>query len=156
MLLTLVWGRVQIGEMSFDIHYMVVGSLLTLLGFQILALGMYGRMYAYSIGILRNDPLIFWAKPRLTLERGLLVGSGIAAVGIGLLAWILASWVSGAFGSHPSGTFLRPALLGLTLMLIGTQTIFSSFFISLLAMKFEKSNERRETGLAREMPGVSP
>jgi glycosyltransferase involved in cell wall biosynthesis len=155
MLLALVWGEVQIGGMSFDIHYMVVASLLTLLGFQVLALGMYGRMYAYSIGILRNDPLIFWAKRHLTLERGLLVGSGVAALGIGLLAWILASWVSGAFGSHPSGTFLRPALLGLTLVLIGTQTIFSAFFVSLLAMKFDKFDEPQEAVLVQELSGTS-
>lgn len=152
MLLALVWGRVQIGGMSFDIHYMVVGSLLTLLGFQMLALGAYGRMYAYSIGILRDDPLISWGKRHLTLERGLVVGAGIAAGGIGLLVWVLASWISGEFGSHPSGTFLRPALLGLTLVLIGTQTLFSAFFTSLLAMKFDR---QQETVLVQELSGAS-
>jgi hypothetical protein len=155
MLLALVWGKVQIGELSFDIHYMVVGSLLTLLGFQILALGMYGRMYAYSIGVLRDDPLISWAKCHLTLERGLAAGSGIVAIGIGLLAWILATWVSGGFGFPSSGPLLRPALLGLTLVLIGTQTIFSAFFTSLLAMKLDKFDEPQETVLVRELSGAS-
>jgi glycosyltransferase involved in cell wall biosynthesis len=151
MLLALVWGRVQIGEVSFDIHYMVVGSLLTLLGFQVLSLGAYGRMYAYSIGILRDDPLLLWAKRHLTLERGLIVGLGVSGIGLGLLAWILATWLSGEFSSHPSGTFLRPALLGLTLVLIGMQTIFSAFFISLLAMKF---NKQQESVLLQELSGA--
>jgi glycosyltransferase involved in cell wall biosynthesis len=155
ILLALVWGRVQIGGISFDIHYMVVGSLLTLLGFQVLALGAYGRMYAYSIGILRDDPLLFWAKRHLTLERGLMVGSGVAAMGIGLLAWILATWLSEGFGSHPSGAFLRPALLGLTLVLIGTQTIFCAFFTGLLAMKLDKFDKPQEAVLAQELSGGS-
>ena len=152
MLLALVWGRVQIGGIPFDIHYMVVGSLLTLLGFQVLALGMYGRMYAYSIGILKDDPLILWAKRHLTLERGLIVGLSTTGIGVGLLVWILATWISEGFGFPSSGPLLRPALLGLTLVLVGTQTIFSAFFTSLLALKFD---EQHQTVLVRELSGVS-
>jgi glycosyltransferase involved in cell wall biosynthesis len=155
MLLTLVWGRVEIGQISFDIHYMVVGSLLTLLGFQVLALGVYGRMYAYSIGILRDDPLLFWAKHHLTLERGLVVGFGASAMGTGLLVWILSTWVFGGLSFQSTGSLLRPALLGLTLVLIGTQTIFGAFFTSLLAMKFDKFDEQQETVLVQEMLGAS-
>jgi glycosyltransferase involved in cell wall biosynthesis len=155
ILLALVWGRVEIGEISFDIHYMVVGSLLTLLGFQVLALGAYGRMHAFSIGILRDDPLIFWAKRHLTLERGLMVGLGIVAMGMGLLMWILATWVSGGFSFQSTGNLLRPALLGLILVLIGTQTIFSAFFTSLLAMKFDKCDEQQEIALVREPSGAN-
>jgi hypothetical protein len=152
MLLVLVWGRVQIDGISFGIHYMVVGSLLTLLGFQVLALGVYGRMYAYSIGISKDDPLILWAKRHLTLERGLIVGLGTSGIGAGLLVWILATWISAGFGFPSSEPLLRPALLGLTLVLVGTQTIFSAFFCSLLALKFD---DQHQTGLVRELSGVS-
>jgi hypothetical protein len=124
---------------------MVVGGLLTLLGFQVLTLGAYGRMYAYSIGIFRDDPLISWAKRHLTLERGLMMGLGIGAMGMGFLVWILATWVSQGFSFQSTGNLLRPALLGLILVLIGTQTIFSAFFASLLAMKFDECDEQQET-----------
>ena len=43
MLLALVWGRLNIGSLSFDIHYMVVGSILAILGFQVAALGLQGE-----------------------------------------------------------------------------------------------------------------
>ena len=147
ILLALVWGRVQIGGVSFDIHYMVVGSLLALLGTQVLALGVYGRTYALSIGVLRDDPIIIWGKEHLTLERGLLVGAGIVAIGIGLLVAILAMWISREFTFQPLRDMLRPGLLGLTLVVIGTQTVFSAFFLSLLAMK---TNKMHTYGVSRE------
>jgi hypothetical protein len=152
-LLTLVWGRVQIGAISFDIHYMVVGSLLTLLGFQVLALGAYGRMYAHSIGIVKDDPLILWAKRYLTLERGIMVGLGITGIGGGLLVWILTTWISGGFGFPSTGPLVRPALLGFTLVLVGTQIIFSAFFTSLLAMKLGNSTRLHWCEHCQELAG---
>jgi hypothetical protein len=151
MLLALVWGRVQIGGISFDIPYMLVGSLLTLLGFQVLALGAYGRMYAHSIGILKDDSLISWAKRHLSLERGLMAGAAIAIIGTVLLVWILITWASVGFGFQSTGSLLRPALLGVTLALIGIQTIFSASFLSLLAMKSDRSDEQHQTVLVREL-----
>jgi hypothetical protein len=139
MLLILVWGRVQIGSMSFDIHYMVVGSLLALLGFQVLATGIFGLTYANLVGIIRDDYLVSWGKRHLTLERGLLLGSCLVAMGLGVLTWILISWLERGFGTQPTGTFLRPALLGMTLLSLGAQTIFGSFFLSLMVMPEDRS-----------------
>ena len=122
-------------------HYMVVGSLLAILGFQVAALGVYGRMYALSIGLLNRDRFILWGMRYLTLERGLIGGSAALFTGFGLLLWILARWISRDFGFFESYGMLRPALLGMTLVVIGVQTIFSSFFLSLLSMRFEKPSD---------------
>jgi hypothetical protein len=134
MLLGLVWGGVQVGGVLFDIHYMVAGSLVALLGYQLLALGVYGRAYATSVGILKKDGLLEWGRRYLTLERGLAVGGAVTAIGAGILTWILMTWVIDDF-SFKAGPHIRPALLGLTLVLIGVQTMFSAFFLSLLTME---------------------
>ena len=141
MLLALVWGRIEFWGLYFDIHYMVVGSLLAILGFQVAALGVYGRMYALSIGLPNRDRFILWGMRYLTLERGLIGGSAALFTGFGLLLWILARWISRDFGFFESYGMLRPALLGMTLVVIGVQTIFSSFFLSLLSMRFEKPSD---------------
>ena len=136
LLLALVWGRLDIGVVSFDIHYMVVGSILAILGFQLVALGLQARVFALSIGLVNVDSLISTGRRHLTLERGLVLGGVILAAGLGVLSWIVASWVARDFSFDPTN-MLRPALLGLTLVVIGAQAIFTSFFTGLLAIGLE-------------------
>ncbi len=145
LLLALVWGRLDIGTLSFDIHYMVVGSILAILGFQLVALGLQARVYALSIGLVNVDGLIATGTRYLTLERGLILGRVILAAGLGILSWIVASWVASDFSFDPTNK-LRPALLGLTLVVIGAQAIFTSFFTGLLAIGLE--NRSREIAAA--------
>ena len=141
MLLALVWGRLNIGSLSFDIHYMVVGSILAILGFQVAALGLQARMYALSIGMANVDDLVLVGMRHLTLERGLAAGGAILLAGLGVLSWIVASWVGRDFSFDPTN-MLRPALLGLTLVVIGAQAIFTSFFAGLLAIGMEGRNDK--------------
>ena len=44
--------------------------------------------------------------------------------------------------SFESRPLFRPALLGLTLIIIGTQTIFSAFFLSLLTIRLEHTDKQ--------------
>ncbi len=149
MLLALVWGRLDIGSVSFDIHYMVVGSILAILGFQLATLGLQARVYALSIGLVSVDGLVAAGMRHVTLERGLVFGGVILSAGAGVLAWIVASWVARDLSFEPTN-MLRPALLGLTLVVIGAQAIFTSFFTGLLAIGLEdRSRELASTHAPR-------
>jgi hypothetical protein len=134
MLLALVGGPVRIGGLFFDFHFMVLGSLLVLVGLQVGSLGVYGRTYAISQGMIRQDRLISRIAPHFSLERGLLVGLIVMGMGFALLFGILVTWISEGFGLR-DGILIRPALLGMTLMAAGTQILFSAFFLDLLFMK---------------------
>ena len=108
--------------------------MLAILGAQVAALGLSARLYARSIGLIRWDPLLSWGYHHLSLERGILAGSLVTVVGCGVLAAILAQWIVWGFSFQSAG-MIRPALLGLTLVVLGVQTIFSAFFLSLLSMR---------------------
>jgi hypothetical protein len=136
VMLALVGGRLDIGSFSFDIHYMVVGSILSILGFQIVSLGISARLYALSIGILKRDDLISWGLRFLKLERGLMIGSIVAGAGFGILFGILVQWL--VWGFNNSGGMMGASILGMTLFVIGIQIIFGSFFNSLLSMRFPR------------------
>ena len=98
-------------------------------------------MYALSIGMANVDDLVLVGMRHLTLERGLAAGGAILLAGLGVLSWIVASWVGRDFSFDPTN-MLRPALLGLTLVVIGAQAIFTSFFAGLLAIGMEGRNDK--------------
>jgi glycosyltransferase involved in cell wall biosynthesis len=125
-------GPLYIGGRGFYVHFMILGSMLTVLGYQVLTLGMYAKSYALSIGVLKQDRTLAKIAPHYSLERGLKLGGVLFLIGFLIDAWILIQWISTQFGGLDA---VRPALFASTLMIVGAQTMFSSFFLSLLAIR---------------------
>ena len=128
-LFALLPGPVHVGSLMFDYHFMFVASALAILGVQLVFLGLAAKTYASAALPERRDPWVDFLDRRFTLERGLLVGLSLAAAGLGINAWILSAWLAAGRGQLFA---VRPALLGLSLIVIGAQIVFGSFFISVL------------------------
>jgi glycosyltransferase involved in cell wall biosynthesis len=131
LLITLT-GPFRLGRLSFDIHYMILGSALAILGSQILSTGLFAKCYAYTEGYEVEDRLINRFLKLFTLERGLYLGGAVFTVGLFINLYILVKWIDSGFGALAE---VRAALLALTLVVIGVQIFFSSFFISILLLK---------------------
>ena len=71
----------------------------------------------------------------MDLEKGLLVGVGALVVGAGLLAGAVNQWREVNFGDLDYARTMRWVIPGVTLAVLGFQTIASSFFVSLLGMR---------------------
>ncbi|MDI6735900.1 MAG: glycosyltransferase family 2 protein [bacterium] len=71
ILLVLLPGPLILGKLFFDIHYMVLGSLLAILGFQTINLGLYAKAYSLTEHFEENDRVIEWFLRYFNLERGL-------------------------------------------------------------------------------------
>jgi len=127
----LALGPIHLGSFLVDYHFMILGSLMAVLGFNVMTIGLFARVYALVEGIEEEDPLL----PRLfgvfNLERGLLAGGLAFLAGLAINAAILMEWLRKGF-SFGGEVRVRPAILGLTLMVIGGQAFFSSFFFSIL------------------------
>jgi glycosyltransferase involved in cell wall biosynthesis len=136
LLFVLVSGPIQIGPVHLDIHYMVLGSLLSLLGFQVLSLGIYAKVYSLAGHFQERDAPIEWLFKHFNLERGTILGTGVFLAGLAINAGILYRWATVGFGGQPR---LREAILAMTLMVIGAQIVFSSFFLSILGIKRAKT-----------------
>jgi glycosyltransferase involved in cell wall biosynthesis len=130
-LLALVQGPRHVGGLNFDVHYMVLGSLLTLLGFQMIATGFFAKAYSHAARLYARDRTLNWLSRYFNLERGLLLGAAVFGVGLVIDGAILLDWLERGMGELNA---VRPALLGSTLMVLGAQVIFSSFFLSMLAI----------------------
>jgi len=128
MLAVLLPGPLRIGALNFDFHFMFVASALAILGVQLVVLGLAAKAFARA-ELHVNDRWLGFLDRWFTLERGLLVGGAVLAAGIGVNGWILSDWLGAGRGTLFA---VRPALVGLTLLVVGAQLMFGSFFISVV------------------------
>ncbi len=122
-------GPVSIGRFTFDFHYMILGSLFTILGMQILMTGLFAKTYSQTLRLGRNDRVLRFINTWFSLERGLLFGSFLFLTGLVVDTDVLIGWLRQGMGALNA---IRPITLASTLMIIGAQTIFSSFFLSMM------------------------
>jgi glycosyltransferase involved in cell wall biosynthesis len=130
-LIALSGGPRRLFGLNFDVHYMVVGSLLTVLGFQILTTGLFAKAYSHAARLYVPDRTLQVVLRYFSLERGLVLGALLFLAGFAIDAAILARWLQ---SGRETLDAVRPALQASTLMIVGAQILFSSFFLSMLAV----------------------
>ena len=131
IMLPLATGPVTVFGLTWYIHAMIAGSLATLVGAQIVQLGLFARTYAL-LYLNEHDPLLERAWSKVRLEHGLLLGAALVLIGGGVLVAIFAEWASGGFRELGR---VHEALFGMTLVGLGMQTLFGSFFLSVLGLR---------------------
>ncbi|HZU11618.1 MAG TPA: glycosyltransferase family 2 protein [Chloroflexota bacterium] len=135
-MLFLLPGPQIINGHMFDYHFMFVASLLTIVGFQVLLTGFYAKAYAFTHRFAPDDRMIQAFYRYFNLEEWLLAGFLIFVAGLAIDVAIAVTWAQ----HHYRDLFeVRPALLALTLMVIGVQLMFSSFLLSILNINSRES-----------------
>jgi len=132
ILCALLPGPLTIGRWFLDVHYMVLGSMMTILGYQIVTLGVYARVFIFTQHFEFKDDFLEKAFRHFNLERGIVLGLAISLAGLVILGYILVKWIMSGYGALHE---FRTALFGMTLVIIGVQTVFSSFFLSMMGIK---------------------
>jgi hypothetical protein len=131
LLSAMVLSRADILGRQWDLHALIAGSLLMILGVQVLALGLCAHAYGtYFMG--EKDAWFDRMRARFRLEHGLLLGGGIGLVGWVVGTIIVVRWISRGLGAL-SGE--RLAIVAATLILVGAQIFFSSFLLSILGLR---------------------
>jgi glycosyltransferase involved in cell wall biosynthesis len=136
-MIVLASGPVDVFGRTWQIHTMLAFVALTLLGAQTVQLGVFARTYALT-HYGENDALLERLRRRIHLEHGLLFGLGLIASGAGVLIAVFVRWAHAGFGALGDE---YPTALGVTLVGLGVQTIFSSFFIGLLTMRSRREED---------------
>ena len=140
-LLIMLPGPVQIGSHAYDIHVMTLAGFVTLLGYQVLSMGITARAYAVAARFVKKDNLIAGLYKVFTLERGIVLGVLLFLCGIAIDIWVAWIWIRGGFGPLNE---IRAALFALVCMVLGVQTAFSSFLLSLFAIPHRPRPEEGE------------
>jgi glycosyltransferase involved in cell wall biosynthesis len=136
-------GQQSIGGVGLDLHTMLLGMLCVFLGYQMLWLGAYAKVHGWTSGMLPADTFSVRIFDLVNLERGLIAGGALLLTGLGLCTWLLGAWWDVDLGPLDLRVTMRYALWGFTTMVLGVQTIFGSFFLSMLGMT-ERAKEARQ------------
>ncbi|HEY1275484.1 MAG TPA: glycosyltransferase family 2 protein [Thermoleophilaceae bacterium] len=132
VMLTVI-AHIEVLGRAWDLHAMVGGSLLTIVGTQVLALGLCAHAYGtYFMG--EHDRWFDRMRARFRLEHGLLAGGAIILAGVVIGAVIVGTWIGRGFGELSE---TRLAILAATFITVGVQVFFSSFLLSILGLRRE-------------------
>jgi glycosyltransferase involved in cell wall biosynthesis len=116
---------------AWGVHALIGGSLLMIVGTQVLCLGLCAHAYGtYFMG--ERDPWFDRMRARFRLEHGLLLGGAFVLVGLVMGGLILATWIAHGFGSLADEHL---AVVAATLMIVGIQIFFSAFLLSILGLR---------------------
>ena len=133
-MIVLASGPVDVLGRTWQIHTMLGFVALTLIGAQIIQLGVFARTYA-RVRIGERDPLLERLGRHLRLEHGLVVGSALILLSVAGLIAVAVEWVSQGYGAL--GRAYETALL-VTAFGLGFQVVFGAFFLALLVMPLRR------------------
>jgi glycosyltransferase involved in cell wall biosynthesis len=126
-------GPISRGGFYFGVHFMALGSMLTLVGFNILNLGVLAKTIMarrYTGLISRTVALV---RRRFSLEAGLLAGVVLTGSGVAIDVAIAVRWLT-RHGA-PMDTTVDLAFLATTVLVLGLNLIFSSFLLNMILVE---------------------
>jgi hypothetical protein len=127
-------GPRPVGGVTLSLHTLLLGALCTLLGYQSLWLWAFAKIHGWTSGLLPPQTFSSRVFKHLNLERGVLVGAGLVVIGLALNVILILEWHHTEFGGLDVQKTFRYALWGFTTMVLGVQTVYGSFFLSMLGM----------------------
>jgi glycosyltransferase involved in cell wall biosynthesis len=123
-------GPVTVGSVTFDIQTMIAAASAIIVGLQAGVLAMVSRAYASALGLLPRSDRVERFLDRFTLEWGLIAGFAMTLAGIGSFVVAVLNWRETDFGVLTTEDMRLP-LLGMLLIVAGSQVILGSFLLSL-------------------------
>lgn len=126
----LATGPVTVGGFYMGAHFLALGCMLAMLGFNVLALWLLGKRV-----VLRKHPRLaqtrlgIWVV-NLSLETQLLAGAALLLAGLGIDGYILAQWLKHI--GAPMESTVHPAFVATSMVEMGLTLIFNAFIINLV------------------------
>ena len=139
--LWLLAGGRRVGAVVLDIHTLLVAGLACLLGYQLIVFALFTKVFAITEGFSPMPAYFDRLFRYVSLELGIAVGFVTALAGLAILVAAVWSWSSVGFGVLDARQTMRQVIPGSILLVLGIQTVFSSFFLSTLGLR-----RRREDG----------
>jgi glycosyltransferase involved in cell wall biosynthesis len=124
--------NVALGGIRFDAHTLLFASLFAISGYQTILFAVFAKSFAANQRLLPSDAPTAVLQQWLSLERGIAIAAALLVGGALLLLAAVNQWRLVHFGPLDYSHTMRFVIPGATLTTLGLQTLFSSFFLSIL------------------------
>ncbi len=132
-ILSMLWILFQ-PQLKWDIHTMLYSSASTLIGFQAVTFAVLSKTFAVHEKLIPSNVIIEKVLQLVTPDRGLLIGLIIVIFGIAATIYTIVIWQDGTFFQLGIRITMRYVIASATLLILGFQMIFSSFFFHMLKL----------------------
>lgn len=125
--------------MYFGIHYVALGAMLALAGFNVVNLGVLAKAFIAQRYRAMESRTVNFVTRQFTLEGGLIAGAVLMAAGLLTDAVILFEWLQSP-GRSMEGT-VNLAFVATTMVVLGLNLVFSSFLLAMVVAAHRESAE---------------
>lgn len=123
---------ITIGNLRLDIHTMLFSSMFFIVGVQAILFSLCSNVIAKAGLHINHNKRLQLVLKKFTLERGIILGMIFVLLGVVTSFVSLKIWANFHFGELIPALTMRFAILAVTLLIVGLQIIFSSFFMNLI------------------------
>jgi glycosyltransferase involved in cell wall biosynthesis len=127
-------GPRTVQGVTFDVATLLYSMAAVFIGFQSVLFAIFTKTFAICEGLHSKDSSLNKWYRIFTLEKGLLVGAALTTIGLIGSIYALSDWRSQLFGPLDPVRTLRVVIPSILSLILGLQTILSSFFLSVLGM----------------------
>ncbi|NBX69378.1 MAG: glycosyltransferase family 2 protein [Proteobacteria bacterium] len=123
-------GPLQIGKVNFDIHTLIYAASALVVGYQTMIYAIFAESIGIQRGILPPNKSNQKILTLMTVEMAAITGGFLILLGLGLGLFSIHAWQKLGFGSLEKASQLRCVITSCLALTLGTQTIFSGFFVN--------------------------
>lgn len=121
-----------------NLHSLILGSILAIIGFQTIVMGIYTKVYGIVHGVTEAKGFIKIFLDYHSLEKELFLGIALFLLGLVMGIRVLLIWVHLGYGTLSE---VGSAVLALITASIGIMLIFSALFVSMLLLDMKRDSE---------------
>ncbi len=118
-----------------DVHSMLYAVAGIMIGFQAVIFAIFSKTFAVHEKLIPAGPIIERFFNKFTPNKGIIAGLILIALGIAGSLYTYYLWTKGTFFEVGISVTLRYVIASFTLLVMGFQLIFSSFFYGLLILQ---------------------
>ncbi|MFI3135882.1 MAG: glycosyltransferase family 2 protein [Methylococcaceae bacterium] len=131
-MLLILPGPLAIGSVVLDIHTLLLSATAIIIGVQTVFAFLLAKQFTLKFGLLFEEPnYVTWFNKQ-SLEFLLILGGSAILIGGGCVLYSVSFWQQQAFGHLEPASIMRLLVPGITLLIVGFQTILTGFLRAIL------------------------
>ncbi|MGA1367082.1 MAG: glycosyltransferase family 2 protein [Blastocatellia bacterium] len=125
----------RVGGVELDVHTLLYTAMAVVIGFQAVLFAVFTKVFVIREGLMPPDRRLDRLFDVVTLEVGLTVGLLLLLGGAGGTLYSIGLWDQQNFGPLNPREVMRGAIPSGMALILGSQILLSSFFLSILGLK---------------------